>query len=66
MHCWCPPATGPNQPHQIDCVQYKRPIIHATIGSYYDWELDDWAELESEPTGPTESVDFIAEAQAYM
>ena len=25
MHCWCPPATGPNQPHEKDCVQYKRP-----------------------------------------
>jgi hypothetical protein len=39
MHCWCPPATGPNQPHQSDCVQYKRPTIQATVGSYHDWDL---------------------------
>jgi hypothetical protein len=26
MHCWCPPATGPGQPHESDCVQYKRPV----------------------------------------
>jgi hypothetical protein len=25
MHCWCPPATGPNQPHEKDCYQYRRP-----------------------------------------
>jgi hypothetical protein len=25
MHCWCPPATGPNQPHEKDCFQYTRP-----------------------------------------
>ena len=25
MHCWCPPATGPGQPHESDCVQYTRP-----------------------------------------
>src|SRR5450759_710627 len=36
LHCWCPPATGPGQPHEPDCVQYKCPIIHATIGSYHD------------------------------
>jgi hypothetical protein len=26
MHCWCPPATGPNQPHEKDCFQYTRPV----------------------------------------
>jgi hypothetical protein len=26
MHCWCPPATGPGQPHESDCVQYKRTL----------------------------------------
>jgi hypothetical protein len=26
MHCWCPPATGPGQPHESTCVQYKRPV----------------------------------------
>jgi hypothetical protein len=49
MHCWCPSATGPGQPHQSDCVQYKRPTypgklsepVHATIGSYHDWDLTD-------------------------
>jgi hypothetical protein len=25
MHCWCPPATGPNQPHQPECSHYRRP-----------------------------------------
>jgi hypothetical protein len=25
MHSWCPPATGPNQPHRDDCSHYKRP-----------------------------------------
>jgi hypothetical protein len=25
MHCWCPPATGPNQPHEPGCSRYKRP-----------------------------------------
>jgi hypothetical protein len=25
MHCSCPPATGPNQPHEKDCYQYRRP-----------------------------------------
>jgi hypothetical protein len=24
MHCWCPPATGPNPPHEKDCFQYTR------------------------------------------
>jgi hypothetical protein len=24
-HCWCPPATGPGQPHRDDCCRYKRP-----------------------------------------
>jgi hypothetical protein len=23
MHCWCPPATGPGQPHEPGCVKYK-------------------------------------------
>ena len=54
MHCWCPSATGPNQPHEIDCVQYKRPVIHAThaaIGSYHDWEPEAAeSEPESEPS----------------
>jgi hypothetical protein len=27
MHCWCPPATGPNQPHEKDCSHYKQPSI---------------------------------------
>jgi hypothetical protein len=25
MHCWCPPATGPSQPHEKDCFHYRRP-----------------------------------------
>jgi hypothetical protein len=43
MHCWCPSATGPGQPHQSDCFQYKQPIIHAigsaSNGSSHDWDL---------------------------
>jgi hypothetical protein len=39
MHCWCPPATGPGQPHESNCSHYKRPIIHAHVGSYHDWDL---------------------------
>jgi hypothetical protein len=42
MHCWCPPATGPGQPHESDCVQYKRPPFHFNVkvplfpvGKYY-------------------------------
>ncbi len=27
MHCWCPPATGPGQPHESDCSHYKRPAF---------------------------------------
>src|ERR1700694_1804391 len=27
MHCWCPPAAGPNQPHLSSCTQYKRPSV---------------------------------------
>jgi hypothetical protein len=26
MHCWCPPATGPGQPHQSDSSHYSRPV----------------------------------------
>ena len=26
MRCWCPSATGPNQPHGSNCFQYKRPL----------------------------------------
>jgi hypothetical protein len=44
MHCWCPSATGPGQPHLSGCSHFKRPIIHA-IGSYHDWDLME----ESEP-----------------
>jgi hypothetical protein len=29
MHCWCPPATGPGQPHMTDCFQYTRPAKFA-------------------------------------
>ncbi len=85
MHCWCPPATGPGQPHEKDCVHYKRPVpkpeskpesesvsikfgpggwshpaLQATVGSYHEWELDDWVLAKQ-----AESIDFIAEAQAY-
>jgi hypothetical protein len=24
MHCWCPPATGPGQPHRADCSHYRK------------------------------------------
>jgi hypothetical protein len=62
MHCWCPPATGPNQPHRDDCSHYRRPgpdgpVLHATVGSYHDWA--------PEPIVPDLSVDFIAQSQAY-
>jgi hypothetical protein len=51
MHCWCPPATGPGQPHLSSCSHFKRPVItHAFIGSYHDWDLTEpWAEPESGP-----------------
>jgi hypothetical protein len=54
MHCWCPPATGPGQPHESDCFQYKRPgpavpVTHAFIGSYHDWDLMD----------PDEPIDVV-------
>lgn len=39
MHCWCPPTTGPGQPHEPDCSRYKR--LSATIGEYADWALTD-------------------------
>jgi hypothetical protein len=32
MHCWCPPATGPGQPHESTCVQYKRPVKYKHLG----------------------------------
>ena len=35
MHCWCPPATGPNQPHLSSCTQYKRPLPGNTIDKIY-------------------------------
>ena len=25
MHCRCPSATGPGQPHLVGCTMYKRP-----------------------------------------
>jgi hypothetical protein len=31
-HCWCPPATGPGQPHEPGCSHFKRP--------YHDWDYD--------------------------
>jgi hypothetical protein len=40
MHCWCPPATGPGQPHLSSCSHFKRPA-QAFIGSYHDWDLTD-------------------------
>ena len=60
MHCWCPPATGPGQPHRDDCSHYRRPILHAAVGSYHDWDLTE-ADAKMVPA----PVDFIAEAQAY-
>jgi hypothetical protein len=33
MHCWCPPATGPNQPHRDDCSRYKRPAKYIPLES---------------------------------
>jgi hypothetical protein len=50
MHCWCPPATGPGQPHLSSCSHFKRPAVptHAFIGSYHDWDLTE-AEEEPEP-----------------
>jgi hypothetical protein len=80
MHCRCPPATGPNQPHLSDCVHYKRPIpptgwnhpaLKATVASWHDWEPEDsteteWAQNEPVlPPLPPPSVDFIKQAQAY-
>jgi hypothetical protein len=42
MHCWCPPATGPGQPHEKDCSHYRRPAtVAAYIGSYHDWDLNE-------------------------
>jgi hypothetical protein len=35
MHCWCPPATGPGQPHLSSCTQYKRPLPGNTIDKIY-------------------------------
>jgi hypothetical protein len=40
MHCWCPPATGPGQPHLSGCSHFKRlPPVKAHIASYHDWDL---------------------------
>jgi hypothetical protein len=78
MHCWCPPATGPGQPHEKNCVMYQRPIpktVQATIGSWKDWPLEtvgywatgiDLAYLSPVPLPPPEPpIGFIKEAQAY-
>jgi hypothetical protein len=39
MHCWCPPATGPGQPHEIGCFHYTRPakpvpVTYAGVSKY--------------------------------
>jgi hypothetical protein len=58
MHCWCPPATGPGQPHQASCSHFKRPapavthVTHAFIGSYHDWDLTD-------PDEPNDPIDVV-------
>jgi hypothetical protein len=53
MHCWCPPATGPGQPHLSGCSHFKRPAVpsvtQAFIGSYHDWDLLD----------PDEPIDVV-------
>jgi hypothetical protein len=27
MHCWCPPATGPGQPHEKGCYHYRSGFV---------------------------------------
>jgi hypothetical protein len=35
MHCWCPPPTGPGQPHKSDCSHYKRPEPSKLSGPFF-------------------------------
>jgi hypothetical protein len=52
MHCWCPPATGPNQPHEIDCVQYRRPAKGALKGTLKSGPFFSHGLQYSVPHGP--------------
>ena len=46
MHCWCPPATGPGQPHESDCFQYTRPEPET------ESETAKWAGISKFESGP--------------
>jgi hypothetical protein len=59
-YCWCPPATGPGQPHQKDCYHYRVVPIHAFIGQYHDWEPKAEPDPASPASGPPISADWPA------
>jgi hypothetical protein len=58
MHCWCPPATGPGQPHESTCYQYTRP--DKVKSPFFSYGPPPPFEIKSE--GET---DFFLQAQAY-
>jgi hypothetical protein len=37
-YCWCPAATGPNQPHESGCYRYRR--VTAFVSQHHDWDLE--------------------------
>jgi hypothetical protein len=55
MHCWCPSATGPGQPHEKDCFQYTRP----------EPETAKWAGISKFKSGPFFGHGLQYQVQAY-
>jgi hypothetical protein len=45
MHCWCPPATGPGQPHEKDCSHFKKVVPCEACGEpliFIEASTDTW------------------------
>jgi hypothetical protein len=45
LHCWCPSATGPGQPHQSDCSHYRKIVPCGACGKalrFMEASTDTW------------------------
>jgi hypothetical protein len=66
MHCWCPPATGPGQPHEKDCSRYSRPVPFVTDKKYIDLKLPMKGQFFGHGIKyPGKLSDSVMQAQAY-
>jgi hypothetical protein len=60
MHCWCPPATGPGQPHEKGCYQYMNYNMSYTPDLISKCSLSHGSPHFEKPKG---EIDYFLQAQ---